>query len=364
MSTVFPGRQRRTTATDNSNGSNTTIKATGRRLEYPFRQSTLQKLDQDIDGLVSHLSFALSILQQKTINDIQDDLEDSRALVDVVRAFQISDKIQDWLRAPDASVDFNSNYKKRRLGTGLWLVQSPKFKTWLDRPGSFLWLRGFAGCGKSVLCSTAIQHTLRRRGFDTRKLKECEFRWVECQLKDLASCPQSLDLLDRLLHSLPKTLDETYERMPRNIPQISKAYTRQMLKIISCMTRPLSVAELIDAIAVEVGDVTGFNPRRRLADADALHQVCPGFIEIDYKGSYEIHRDFWKKKATIAGGHVSAVRLLLASGADATVTLGYAELTNHGVPYYYYSAFDGAVREGSHEIVDLLLNAGGDINLA
>ncbi|KAF6819205.1 hypothetical protein CPLU01_13101 [Colletotrichum plurivorum] len=89
-----------------------------------------------------------------------------RAVVDLVRASQISDEIQDWLRAPDASIDFNNNYKKRQPGTGLWLVQGAAFKAWLGQPGSSLWLRGFAGCGKSVLCSTAIQHTLRRRGFD------------------------------------------------------------------------------------------------------------------------------------------------------------------------------------------------------
>ncbi|KAF6832422.1 hypothetical protein CMUS01_06914 [Colletotrichum musicola] len=128
--------------------------------------NTLLKLEEDIDGLVDHVSLALSILQQKSINKLQDDTEYTRDVVDLVRASQISDQIQNWLRAPDASIDFNNNYRKRQAGTGLWLVQSPIFKTWLDQPGSCLWLRGFAGCGKSVLCSTAIQDTLRRRGFD------------------------------------------------------------------------------------------------------------------------------------------------------------------------------------------------------
>ncbi|KAH7124373.1 hypothetical protein EDB81DRAFT_220297 [Dactylonectria macrodidyma] len=76
------------------------------------------------------------------------------------------------------------------------------------------------------------------------------FRWVECQFKALASCPQSEDLLDQLLKSLPQTLDETYERMLSNIPSSSKDYARQMLTLLCCAKRPLSVAELIDGIAV------------------------------------------------------------------------------------------------------------------
>ncbi|KAK1969942.1 hypothetical protein LY78DRAFT_700372 [Colletotrichum sublineola] len=69
-----------------------------------------------------------------------------------------------WLKAPDASIDFNDACKKKHPGTGLWFTKSSSFISWLDHPRSFLWLKGFAGCGKSVLCSTAIQHAFRHRG--------------------------------------------------------------------------------------------------------------------------------------------------------------------------------------------------------
>lgn len=44
-------------------------------------------------------------------------------------------------------------------GTGLWFVMGDRFKQWLSKANSILWLHGFAGCGKSVLPSTAIQYT-------------------------------------------------------------------------------------------------------------------------------------------------------------------------------------------------------------
>ncbi|RYP57562.1 hypothetical protein DL770_010640 [Monosporascus sp. CRB-9-2] len=423
-------------------------KVTARRVAYPFRQSTLQKLDEDIDELVGQLSLALQLLQQKDIGCVQNDIEDVKALLNLVRTSQVSSTICEWLKAPDATINFNEASKKKHPGTGLWFVRGPHFTSWLEKPNSFLWLVGFAGCGKSVLCSTAIQHTFRYRRSnpriaiafffftfndndkqdtsamlralvlqlssqldsqhallsrlhesyrnatppdqalldclhqlvrafrdvyiildaldesprdkrrdpmlqvlddlrtwsepglhllvtsrdevdireelhalpeeiismrndaidrdiasfisqhlrDNRRLRKWEefydriesvlteradgvFRWVECQFKALISCPQSEDLLDQLLESLPETLDETYERMLENIPRTSQAYARQMLVLLCGAKRPLTVSELIDGIAVEINDTPSFNVKRRLKDANAIQQVCPGFIE-------------------------------------------------------------------------------------
>jgi len=109
------------------------------------------------------LSLALQVLQQKDIGNVQNDIEDNRALLNLVRADQISRTIRDWLKAPDASVEYNKAFKKKHHDTGLWFVKGPSFSWWLKNPNSFRWLYGFAGCGKSVLCSTAIQYTFRHR---------------------------------------------------------------------------------------------------------------------------------------------------------------------------------------------------------
>ncbi|KAH8903853.1 hypothetical protein BR93DRAFT_884335 [Coniochaeta sp. PMI_546] len=133
------------------------------RVTYPFRQSTLQKLDENIEETVSHLSLALQLLHQRDIGRVQDDIEHSKALLDLVRADQVSSDIITWLRAPDAAINYNEACKKKYPDTGLWFVKGSSFCTWLNQPNSFLWLNGFAGCGKSVLCSTAIQFVLRHR---------------------------------------------------------------------------------------------------------------------------------------------------------------------------------------------------------
>ena len=145
-----------------------TISIAGRRITYPFRQSTLQKLGEDIGEIRNSLSLALEVLQLKDHEQNHDDVVELKSLLEVVRASQISSTVRDWLRAPDASVNHDAACAKRCPGTGTWLVNGPTFAAWLQQDNSFLWLKGFAGCGKSVICSTAIQYSFRRKQHDPR----------------------------------------------------------------------------------------------------------------------------------------------------------------------------------------------------
>jgi hypothetical protein len=145
---------------------NDAVKVVGRRAAYPFRESTLKKLEEDAGEMRNHLSFALDILQLRDHKTAQDELAEMKSLVELMRATQISSAVQYWFKAPDVSVDHNAACAKRHSGTGMWFVKAPVFHNWINQANSFLWLYGFAGCGKSVLCSTAIQYTFRQRGAD------------------------------------------------------------------------------------------------------------------------------------------------------------------------------------------------------
>lgn len=149
-----------------SNGIAAAIRVGARRVTYPFRQSTLQKLDEGVREIQDNLSSAMNVLQLKDNRKTQDDIAEVKVLLALVRAHQISSDLRAWLKAPDATVDHNAACAKKHPGTGMWLVKSLVFSRWLAEPNSILWLKGFAGSGKSVLCSTAIQFALRHRGSD------------------------------------------------------------------------------------------------------------------------------------------------------------------------------------------------------
>ncbi|KAJ6031800.1 NACHT nucleoside triphosphatase [Penicillium herquei] len=135
------------------------VKVAGRRAAYPFRKSTLQKLEEDVGEIRENLLFGLNVLQLQRQTQIQADLSEIKSLVERTNASQISFTIRCWLMAPDASLNHNATCAKSHPRTGLWFVNGSQFRSWLKEPNSFLWLNGFAGCGKSVLCSTAIQNT-------------------------------------------------------------------------------------------------------------------------------------------------------------------------------------------------------------
>ena len=140
------------------------VKVARHRATYPFRRSTLQKLDEDIHEILNSLSLGLEVLQLKDNKETQDDIIEVKQLLNLVRTSQISSELLNWLKAPDVTINHNAACAKRHPGSGLWLVKSSTFEKWLQDDNSFLWLNGFAGCGKSVLCSTAILHAFRHRG--------------------------------------------------------------------------------------------------------------------------------------------------------------------------------------------------------
>lgn len=135
----------------------------GRRGAYPFRRSTFEKLHEDVNDFHHNLSIILQALDLKEHQNTQSDLEEIKQVVKSAQAQQVSTGVRQWLKAPDAAVDYNNASSKRHAQTGQWFVQSSAFANWLQQNNSLLWLHGFAGCGKSVLCSTAVQHAFRHQ---------------------------------------------------------------------------------------------------------------------------------------------------------------------------------------------------------
>ncbi|GKU06983.1 unnamed protein product [Fusarium langsethiae] len=70
-------------------------------------------------------------------------------------------KIERWLSPPDCSTNANLARKRRHPGTGAWLLNSPAFQEWKLGLRRHLWLYGVAGCGKTILSTTILDHLLQ-----------------------------------------------------------------------------------------------------------------------------------------------------------------------------------------------------------
>jgi hypothetical protein len=108
------------------------------------------------------------------------------------------------------------------------------------------------------------------------------FRWVFCQLEILRDClPPSVR---RTLDELPESLDETYERVLKEIKKPNRDHARRLLSCLVAAIRPLRVEELAEVLAVDFDDgdeIPRLNPNWRWEDEEqALLSSCSSLIAI------------------------------------------------------------------------------------
>ena len=116
------------------------------------------------------------------------------------------------------------------------------------------------------------------------------FRWVYCQLEVLRLClPSSVR---RYIDELPESLDETYERVLREIKKPNRDHARHLLQCLVVAIRPLRVEELAEVLAVDFDDEEGIpklKPDRRWEDEEqGIMTSCSSLISIVDSGHSRI----------------------------------------------------------------------------
>ena len=113
-----------------------------------------------------------------------------------------------------------------------------------------------------------------------------------CQLEALRHClPASVG---RILEELPETLDETYERVLREINKANREHARRLLQCLTVALRPLRVEELAEVLAIDYnapsrGGIPQLNPNWRLADQNqAVLSTCSSLIAIVDDGDSKV----------------------------------------------------------------------------
>ena len=101
-----------------------------------------------------------------------------------------------------------------------------------------------------------------------------------CQLETLRHClPPSVR---RTLNELPESLDETYERVLKEIKKPNRDHAYRLLQCLVVAIRPLEVKELAEVLAVDFDDVEGIpklKPDWRWEDEEqAILTSCSSLI--------------------------------------------------------------------------------------
>lgn len=128
-------------------------------------------------------------------------------------------------------------------------------------------------------CKALIVSHLRQE-LELAFIRVFRFRWASCQLDSLKTCrnPRSVR---RALKSLPKTLDDTYARILYNINEDDSQYALRILYWLSHSMRPISLAELAEAIVVDVNENPRFDVENRFPEPEDILMICSSLISVE-----------------------------------------------------------------------------------
>src|SRR5580704_6492980 len=103
------------------------------------------------------------------------------------------------------------------------------------------------------------------------------FRWVVCQLDELRKCAKPAELR-KALKALPKTLDETYERILVNIDELYREDVQKVLRFLAFSARPVTLEEVVDVLAVTFEDSPRFDPEQRYPEPQDILMRCSSLV--------------------------------------------------------------------------------------
>ncbi|KAF7923232.1 uncharacterized protein EAE98_007937 [Botrytis deweyae] len=123
------------------------------RLVWPLKEGEVRKTLVVLERLKSTLALGLSADQTNLALNLTNRIENQFA-------DQTARDIYRWLAAPDPFPTHSATLKKHQPKTGTWFITSKQYEDWYLGNDAFLWLYGIPGSGKTVLCSTIVEHLM------------------------------------------------------------------------------------------------------------------------------------------------------------------------------------------------------------
>ena len=115
-----------------------------------------------------------------------------------------------------------------------------------------------------------------------------------------------------MLEQLPRTLDETYERVLKDIKENNREHARRLLHCLAVAVRPLRIEELAEILTFDFDTTQGGIPRfdadRRPNDQEeAVLSLCSSLITVvDYRGSRVVQFSHLSVKEFLTSDHLAS----------------------------------------------------------
>ena len=157
-------------------------------------------------------------------------------------------------------------------------------------------------------------------------IKLPRFRWAVCQIDSLQRLKCERETIQKALKNLPKTLNETYDRIFLAVPEEERLFVEHALRWIAHHNelydgRGIPLEMLIRATEASTLSLTG-KPNERFYDEDALREVCGCLIDISSEDSFGSTEDHHCTYISVSFAHYS-VREYLDATRTSNAVFGY-----------------------------------------
>jgi hypothetical protein len=116
-------------------------------------------------------------------------------------------------------------------------------------------------------------------------------------------------MLRKSLATLPRTLDQTYDRILSAISEEYSEYAMRILQWLTFSARPLSVEEIAEVVAIDIARDPAFDRDEVLEDPLEALNICSSLVTIT---TNEAYRKFGPARRSITLAHYSVQEYLLS----------------------------------------------------
>lgn len=111
------------------------------------------------------------------------------------------------------------------------------------------------------------------------------FRWVQCQVDHIKALRTAKDIKKALLE-LPPDLDSTYDDILLRVNETDKLYLKRALQFVAFSARPMTLAEVAEAIIIE-NDISEVDEDSRLQQPQDLLEIGKSLFVASYTELYD-----------------------------------------------------------------------------
>lgn len=210
------------------------------KLVWPLKQKETEAKLAALATIKSSLQLALTADNAQTLSEIWSETKSLPVIQKHVDNFakhaaeaaqdDVKKRMIKELRGRDQSQRHRMHYEKHVEATGDWLLNHAAYLKWLETAGGILWLRGLAGCGKTVLCAHIIENlTLLCVGEATAIV----YFYVDgSENLPLDACTVNRTFLSQLVEQIPSLVSELEGRSYVEMTNRPERYLRMGLRSV------------------------------------------------------------------------------------------------------------------------------------